>query len=343
MYNILYGKSNITIKNCWIEPLGVEGISYEASGAVTGFYVYNNHFKGAGRYVIYAQQTDGESLTDLQIHDNLMEGPGNLDIGGFHGDGWMIGPTTGTPGSSYTGINNFLYYNNRHYGDWHIGVSWQLGFSGSNARVYNNVFSVENSTSDIAQVISPAILTLDNGTNQQVYNNTFSSDSLTDGRYAAACVFITERVAQVTIKGNVFSKCGSGIWTAYNGIVADNNLYFTNTHLIAGSPGCDNLSACQTLGYEINGIFGDPKFVALPSGGVAGSGDFGIQASSPAKDALPRNEAPTTIFTTDILGVYRPEGTAWDIGAYEYVPGGRYHPTGRADGPYRKLIGGRPN
>jgi hypothetical protein len=47
--------------------------------------------------------------------------------------------------------------------------------------------------------------------------------------------------------------------------------------------------------------------------------DFSIRSTSPARDNG-INSSP--LITTDILGVSRPQGPAYDIGAYEFGPGG---------------------
>lgn len=56
----------------------------------------------------------------------------------------------------------------------------------------------------------------------------------------------------------------------------------------------------------------DPKFTN------PGVSDFSLQSTSPAKDAG-YNTAP--IVATDILGITRPQGSAYDIGAFELVTG----------------------
>jgi hypothetical protein len=43
-----------------------------------------------------------------------------------------------------------------------------------------------------------------------------------------------------------------------------------------------------------------------------------LRAQSVARDA----GTTLTTFNTDIVGVHRPQGSAWDIGAYEFVEGG---------------------
>jgi hypothetical protein len=47
------------------------------------------------------------------------------------------------------------------------------------------------------------------------------------------------------------------------------------------------------------------------------NGNYTLRAASPAIGAIPSESAPTSVFTTDILGTTR--GSSWDIGAYEYV------------------------
>lgn len=77
---------------------------------------------------------------------------------------------------------------------------------------------------------------------------------------------------------------------------------------------------------SING--GDPKFVSVYDDCVNNNCDFNLQIDSPLKDV----GATLTGFSTDKAGTSRPQGSAWDIGAYEYSAGGGGTPVGRSGG-----------
>ena len=86
------------------------------------------------------------------------------------------------------------------------------------------------------------------------------------------------------------------------GLTLDYNLHFPNTRVTF--PGV----------YDTNGIFGkDPKFID-PNGN-----NFHIQNSSVAIDS---GSDMSSYLSNDKDGISRPQGSAWDIGAYEYVGSG---------------------
>lgn len=75
----------------------------------------------------------------------------------------------------------------------------------------------------------------------------------------------------------------------------------------------------KTIALGTDCVVADPQFVD------AAAGDFHLQSSSPAVDkgrSISPFETDAEGNPVDIEGIVRPQKDAWDIGAYEYVPGG---------------------
>ncbi len=91
-----------------------------------------------------------------------------------------------------------------------------------------------------------------------------------------------------------------------------NTLYAPNSNAIGGYNGSKTWSQWQSAGFDIHGKNADPKFKNI------GSKDFSLQENSPALDAGMTAGNPYNI---DIMGISRPQGQNYDMGAYEYVEG----------------------
>lgn len=118
----------------------------------------------------------------------------------------------------------------------------------------------------------------------------------------------------ITVKNNIFSSKR----TAAGCTALDVNISFTHDYNLFSAAGYDP-------GSEPNKVTADPLFVN------AGAANFALQASSPAVNAAaPTEEAAFAAFQArygfsirkDFAGTARPQGTRWDIGAYEYYSGG---------------------
>jgi hypothetical protein len=66
----------------------------------------------------------------------------------------------------------------------------------------------------------------------------------------------------------------------------------------------------RALGYDIHSVFANPMFKSIEGR------DFLLQAASPAIDA----GTPLAEITVDYRGIARPQGSAYDIGAFESAP-----------------------
>jgi len=173
-----------------------------------------------------------------------------------------------------------------------------------NIYMYNNIF--RNS-------IGASIYPYANCDSVYIYNNTFVElDTIRkDGNLWNWCIYGgTYTAGTMQVKNNIFyvgqSESNNYIVRAYSSSIIQNNVAYRldgSNYLIY--PYDPNYTA------PINA---NPQFVN-PNGTTPQS--FKLQSTSPARDA---GQSLSGYFTTDREGVTRPQGVAWDIGAYEYVP-----------------------
>lgn len=159
-----------------------------------------------------------------------------------------------------------------------------------------------------------------------------------------------------TIYGGLY---GVGVWNSpntwvYNNIIEPVTSNATGVAIIGAAPPAANIdhnliwpengaklasvdsatktwAQWQVLGYDRNGVSANPQFIN-PS-----AGEFKLQSTSPTID----RGATIPSVGADISGVSRPQGAAYDIGAYEYVPSNGDSPTGGVTGV--SLVSPRPS
>jgi hypothetical protein len=201
-------------------------------------------------------------------------------------------------------IGNYIHHN----GVWDSNLDHGLYLCGDNEVVINNVI-VRNAS------IGVQIAGYTTVANMKVYNNVIAWN----GRSG---IVLWQNLLGVDIKNNIIyrngqSACRAGIssWEAHgSGVVIDNNIVFGNTggnYNLPNTPPSpdDNYSDYQyTLGTTIES---EPLFVNSNPDAFDGH----LQSGSPAIDA---GLNLSSFFIVDKDGKARPQGAAWDIGAYEF-------------------------
>ncbi len=328
---VFYDGSHIEVKNCLLDTNAITGFHYGVNGSgnsTHAIYFHDNLVANTGRVTI---QVDNNTVDDVRLYNNLMSGLGTYGPHSYHGDGFMIGGDRTT--TAYA-ITNLLIYGNKFYGDWTSGATAAIYLNGSTgtysvngAKVYNNIIAFENNTCSSPSYSPGAIAVYTPGyhANIEIYNNTVSMDACTSTP-VSTCIFFscTGACNNITVKNNIVSGCDNGI--AYENctgaITIDSNLFYTvgGNHLVydvTGSNRYDTCVAAQAAGFGTTFCeIGDPLYVALPSGGVTGSGNWDLQSSSPARG---HSQDMSGTFTDDYAKRTR---STWDIGAYEYAAAG---------------------
>lgn len=190
-------------------------------------------------------------------------------------------------------------YNNGGYG-YHIYNSGQSNVSNNIIRnnvLYGNGF-------DPGINITAAAIILSSGSNNQAYNNViYGNNNGIQLDYSPAGA--NHKVYNNTIYGNT----NFGITNGTDGAQIKNNIIYGNGIAIQ-KVGTNTAYANNLCGGSGTGCdrVGDPRFTNTSAH------DFTLLQASPAVDA----GATISAVTTDLSGVARPQGSAYDIGAYEY-------------------------
>jgi IPT/TIG domain len=227
-----------------------------------------------------ASDTTGFNQYDLHVHDNLIHGD-NCNGINFA----TVDPSKGT----VEAYNNVIY---------HVGLMDPKGDGGAFSCIY--VAGITNRGAEGTGTV-------------EVFNNTLydcgaNNSKMANGSRGAVTVGGGPRSLTMRLRNNVVQLLSGEIYIDGNRgqISGDKNLWFG-----AGSgPG-------QTQGN----INADPQFVNLQFANPGGF-DFHLRGTSPAKDAgaaiAPSNPLVSgSAQATDKDGVMRPQGKAFDLGAYE--------------------------
>jgi len=294
------GKSHIHLHH--VEAVG-SGFSYGATGC-DGLY-QNNQIATGDVHVsfswIHEVNRNGLTLGNHQgtgwsdaslgflFENNRLERTGGCTDPDIHGQGVQAG---------YSATQSYHVYRNNVFID--ILGSANIAYLGdttnSNIRIYNNIFA---STNRPTYWSSPGVIWSDEirstMTGIGIYNNTFYN----------------LRLAQIQIwpvgsnesKNNLWINCD--FTAGHIGVLSQNNAYYGNVG--AGVPSREIGQQNETSMPVVNAAAYDFRLVA-----GAKSVNSGASLSS--------------YFTTDIMGTARPQGFAWDIGAYELIVRTPYPP-----------------
>jgi hypothetical protein len=255
----------------------------------------------------------------LSFYNNLVYGVVGTVIGEGHQDGveaW----------ADYVKIYNNIFLN---FG-W-SGISIE---GNGHHRVFNNLFMLIGT--DIATGTA-AITHTTSGTAASYSDVLFYSNTIVDcyttynavqfdfgkagGKIISGYEFKNNLIYNsgkpVGLGGNAI-EFWTGNYTCGEGVIIDSNL-------INAGPHGGALVQCHGSSYSpTNTQTGVPSFVSYTE--RSATNDFRLSASdTAAKDYGATLGAP---YNTDILGVSRPQGAAWDIGAYEFGAGSGGSATG---------------
>lgn len=154
-----------------------------------------------------------------------------------------------------------------------------------------------------------------------IANNTYGGAN-GGGVYMQNAAARLENCTLVANKTTQSGGSGAGLRITDIGGIAENCIVYHN-ETVLGDPDLANLNksggtfafSCTTPPLpagpnDTDNEAGDPQFVNLAQG------DYQLRPFSPCRDA----GKTLASVTHDLLGVARPQGTAYDMGAYEGVP-----------------------
>jgi hypothetical protein len=248
---------------------------------------------------------DGIYVEDINFNSNAItvesvNGPVVTTISGTQNapSGFVV--TMNSGGSVSSVLNGFTVRNGSSYAGGGIGC---LGSS-----IVNNCIVTKNSGGIVGYGIYSAYSDYPN----TISNCVIYSNSATNGG-GIGIAYAHTNITNCTIYGNSFTTSGAGIMLAIDSSAnVVNSIVWGNTiDEIAANNNEVSVSYSDVEGgwdgtgnIDLEPLFIDPA-----------TGDFHLQADSPCRDSGTSVGAPAS----DIKGTTRPQGSGYDMGAYEYA------------------------
>lgn len=236
----------------------------------------------------------------IRVSGNRIEYVGNRYETSAYG---IAGMYTNSTSSDFTIEKNTIHHIGRTSGSnmWH---DHGLYVHGNNYAITNNVFYSNTSGWSITPV-GPM-------NNVVIANNTFAfPNPIRDGHIAVG----DGSISNMTIRNNIFYKpAGAAVVNcvvSYSGSNSfDNNIVYGASQLMGGDICGGGTSGLGTIAQSRNTVT-DPQLVNASTAPY----DFHLKQASPAIDS----GATVAGISADIDGTPRPQGSAYDLGSYEYA------------------------
>lgn len=243
-----------------------------------------------------------QNAHDIRISANRIEYVGNRYETSPYG---IAGLYTNSTSNNFTIEKNTVHHIGRTSGSymWH---DHGMYVHGSNYAIVNNLF-YSNTSGWAITPVGPL-------NNVLIANNTFAfPNPIRDGHIAVG----DGSISNLTIRNNIFYQpAGAAVVNcvvSYSGANSfDNNVVYGATQLMGGDICGGGTTGLGTIAQSGNRVT-DPQLVNAS----AAPYDFRLKTASPAI-----NTGVTVAgVTADLDGTARPQGAAYDVGAYEYVSG----------------------
>jgi hypothetical protein len=270
------------------------------AGASANISVYNNTISDSAVAITVGSGYVDSSIENVQIYNNDLS----------RGLKWSGAPTIHTDlthvfaAHTNTQVTGLKIYNNYYHGACGTNTTTALFGEGLivDPKYYNNLFVMDVNPGNC----SNGMIYLKQDDGALITNNTFIS---ADGVTAIELGGVTNAV----VKNNLFNNGGLAIGpfsSASSVTESDYNLFSSGETFLNGSWSQLDLPTWKAAHetFELNSRTGSSLL----------DGNFKPQSGSPAID---HGVSLVDYFIADKAGVSRPQGAAWDIGAYEYVSG----------------------
>jgi len=310
-YGIIVGATggftttNATVTNCTVHDVLHEGICLYPSdtpgtnrlinAAVTNCTVYNTGGQAAdfGVGLLIKNYTTGATIEGNNFHNN------------FHGIQFENANASSNPQTGIV-IRRNKIFDNLHWGIYILGQGRSITSDIYDNLIYDNgkagqveggpiFFTTGDHAAGVWNILNNTIYSVNVGATSQY--GVINSGSATG-------------TPTITVKNNIIYTVNEiAIDDRKNWFTHSNNLAFRTSGAAANVAynGTTNYTRTTYTTYEPTGISADPLFVNAFA-------DFHLLVASPAIDA----GATLSEVTTDYDGTARPQGSAYDIGAYEF-------------------------